>query len=149
VQLWLLIRDPLAAVVAPFESALDALRLGIPVAIAEDGSVWRLKLVGNHVLIVGATGAGKSAVLWAIIFGLGPLVRAGLVKIWAIDPKGGMELAFGRPLFDRFAHGNANLPGGYEAGLAALLEDAVDVMRRRADRLMGVTRLHTPPSMSR
>ena len=55
-----------------------------------------------------------------------------------------MELAFGRPLFDRFAHGNANLPGGYEAGLAALLEDAVDVMRRRADRLMGVTRLHTP-----
>ena len=66
------------------------------------------------------------------------------MKVWAIDPKGGMELAFGRPLFDRFAHGNANLPGGYEAGLAALLEDAVDVMRRRADRLMGVTRLHTP-----
>lgn len=82
--------------------------------------------------------------LWAIIAGLAPLIRSGLVKIWAIDPRGGMELAFGRPLFDRFAHGNANLPGGLEAGLAQLLEDAVDVMRRRADRLMGVTRLHTP-----
>jgi hypothetical protein len=35
-----------------------------------------------------------------------------------------MELAFGRPLFDRFAHGSANLPGRYENGLAALLEDA-------------------------
>jgi DNA segregation ATPase FtsK/SpoIIIE, S-DNA-T family len=66
------------------------------------------------------------------------------VKVWAVDPKGGMELAFGRPLFDRFAHGNASTPGGYEAGLAQLLDDAVDVMRRRADRLMGVTRLHTP-----
>ncbi len=84
------------------------------------------------------------AEVWAIIAGFAPLVRAGLVKVWAVDPKGGMELAFGRPLFDRFAHGNANLPGGYENGLAALLEDAVDEMRRRADRLMGVTRLHTP-----
>jgi S-DNA-T family DNA segregation ATPase FtsK/SpoIIIE len=47
-------------------------------------------------------------------------------------------------LFDRFAHGSADAPGGYEAGLAQLLDDAVAVMRRRADRLMGVTRLHTP-----
>lgn len=58
VQLWLLVRDPLTALVAPFESAQDALTLGIPVAVAEDGTVWRLNLVGNHVLIVGATGAG-------------------------------------------------------------------------------------------
>lgn len=60
--------------------------------------MWRLRIVGNQVLIVGATGAGKSAVLWAIIFGLAPLVGARLVEIWAIDPKGEMELAFGRPL---------------------------------------------------
>jgi DNA segregation ATPase FtsK/SpoIIIE, S-DNA-T family len=145
VQLWLLARDPLTAVVPPFDPgpvSVEALIRGVPVAVAEDGTVWLLKLVGNHLLIFGATGAGKSSVIWAIIFALAPFIRAGLVKVWAIDPKGGMELAFGRPLFDRFAHGNANLPGGYEAGLAALLEDAVDVMRRRADRLMGVTRLH-------
>jgi S-DNA-T family DNA segregation ATPase FtsK/SpoIIIE len=144
VQLWLLVRDPLAAVVPPLDPDPDALTRGIPVAVAEDGALWRLPLVGNHVLICGATGAGKSAVLWGIIFGLAGLVRSGLVKVWAVDPKGGMELAFGRPLFDRFAHGNANLPGGYENGLAQLLEDAVQVMRERADRLMGVTRLHTP-----
>src|SRR5215207_6157174 len=147
VQLWLLVRDPLTAIVPPFEPASftgEALAYGVPVAVAEDGTPWLLRLVGNHLLIFGATGAGKSSVIWAIIFGLAGFIRAGLVKVWAVDPKGGMELAFGRPLFDRFAHGNANLPGGYEAGLAALLEDAVDVMRRRADRLMGVTRLHTP-----
>ena len=28
------------------------------------------QIVGNHVLLVGATGAGKSAVIWAIIAGL-------------------------------------------------------------------------------
>ena len=95
-------------------------------------------------LIVGATGAGKSGVLWCIIAGLAGFIRAGVVKVWAVDPKGGMELAFGRPLFDRFAYGNPNCPGGYEASLALLLEDAVAEMRRRADRLMGHTRLHTP-----
>ena len=105
--------------------------------------MWRLQLVGTHVLLVGATGAGKSAVLWAIIFGLAPLVRAGLVKVWVIDPKGGMELAAGRPLFDRFAYGDANhQPAATKPASPQLLEDAVAVMRRRADRLM---RRHPPP----
>lgn len=143
VQLWLLIRDPLAGLVDPFPPAAS-LAEGLPVAMGEDGTPWLLRLLGNHVLIVGATGAGKSGVLWCIIASLATFIRAGTVKIWAVDPKGGMELAFGRPLFDRFAYGNTNSPGGYEAGLATLLEDAVQVMRERADRLMGVTRLHTP-----
>ncbi len=110
-QLWFLVRDPLAQVVPPLDPDPDPGRLlvdGIPVAVAEDGTVWRLKIVGSHVLLVGRTGAGKSAVLWAIILGLAPLVRSGLVKLWVIDPKGGMELAAGRPLFDRFAYGDAD-----------------------------------------
>ena len=143
VQLWLLVRDPLDALVDPFPPAAS-LAAGLPVAICEDGRPWLLRLLGNHVLIVGATGAGKSGILWCIIFALAGFIRAGVVKVWAVDPKGGMELAFGRPLFDRFAYGNPNSPGGYEASLALLLEDAVAEMRRRADRLMGVTRLHTP-----
>lgn len=58
-----------------------------------------------------------------------------------------MELAPGRHLFDRFARGDsksATAAGGYEASLAVLLEDAVQVMRERQDRLFGVTRLHQP-----
>jgi S-DNA-T family DNA segregation ATPase FtsK/SpoIIIE len=54
-----------------------------------------------------------------------------------LDPKGGMELAAGQPLFHRFACETAE-------GLAELLEDAVAEMRARAARLRGVTRLHTP-----
>ena len=96
-----LVNDPLEAVVQPFDAAVDALTAGIPVALAEDGTVFRLKLVGSHVLCVGATGAGKGSVLSAIIAGLVPFVLGGLVNIWAVDPKGGMELAPCRGSFDQ------------------------------------------------
>ena len=56
---------------------------------------------------------------------------------WAIDPKGGMELAPGRALF-------ARLCGDEFEAMADLLDDAVEVMRDRARRLAGVTRLHEP-----
>jgi S-DNA-T family DNA segregation ATPase FtsK/SpoIIIE len=64
-------------------------------------------------------------------------VRDGLVRLWVLDPKGGMELAAGAPLFARFAYDN---PGD----MATVLEDAVEVMQARAARLRGVTRLHEP-----
>lgn len=144
VELWLLIRDPLTAVVDPFAVDDAGLNAGLPVARAEDGATWRLRIVGNHILVVGATGAGKGSVLWSIVAGLAPAISEGLVKVWAVDPKGGMELAPGRQLFDRFAHGDSDVGAGYEAGFAQVLEDAVAVMRARQDRLRGATRLHTP-----
>ena len=49
-----------------------------------------------------------------------------------------------RHLFAWFAHGDSDTGAGYEATFAEVLEDAVAVMRRRQDRLRGVTRLHTP-----
>ena len=82
--------------------------------------------------------------IWSLLIGLADQIRAGVVQVWAIDPKGGMELAPGRALFARFCHGDSDLTGGYEAGFAQLLEDAVAVMRARQDRLRGVTRLHEP-----
>ena len=69
-QLWLLICDPLEDIVPPFPPDPDCLTAGIPVALVEDGTVWRLPLLGNHILIVGATGAGKASVIWSIIAGL-------------------------------------------------------------------------------
>jgi S-DNA-T family DNA segregation ATPase FtsK/SpoIIIE len=144
VELWLLVRDPLVQSVGPFDTYSDVLTGGIPVARGEDGITWRLRLVGSHVLVVGATGAGKGSVIWSLLIGLADQIRAGVVQVWAIDPKGGMELAAGRALFARFCHGDSDLTGGYETGFAALLEDAVAVMRARQDRLRGVTRLHQP-----
>jgi DNA segregation ATPase FtsK/SpoIIIE, S-DNA-T family len=58
-------------------------------------------------VVDGATGSGKSGFLWGIIAGLVNQIAAGVVKIWAVDPKGGMEFAAGRPLFDRFAYGDS------------------------------------------
>ena len=144
VELWLLTSDPLTKVVEPLPVDDQALTAGLPLALAEDGQAWRLQLVGSHVLVVGATGAGKGSVMWSLLLHLAPLVRAGLVNVWAVDPKGGMELAAGRSLFARFAHGDSDAAAGYEATFAEVLEDAVAVMRCRQDRLRGVTRLHTP-----
>jgi len=59
------------------------------------------------------------------------------VRVWALDPKGGMELAFGRPMFTRFAAESSE-------AMVALLEDAVAVMDDRAQRMAGITRLHVP-----
>jgi DNA segregation ATPase FtsK/SpoIIIE, S-DNA-T family len=143
-ELSLLITDPLDLVVRPFPPAPDCLTNGIPVALAEDGSIYRLQLVGHHVLIAGATGAGKGSVISSIIGGLVDQIIAGRVVLWVVDPKGGVELAPGRHLYTRFAYGDATSDGGYEASLAQLLEDAVQVMRERLDRMRGVTRLHSP-----
>jgi S-DNA-T family DNA segregation ATPase FtsK/SpoIIIE len=128
--------DPLAHIItvpAPVAVDLGAVQLGR----REDGQPWTVRLRGSHTLIAGATGAGKSVVLWCLILALGPAVRDGLVKLWVLDPKGGMELAAGRPLFARFAYDRA-------ADMADVLEDAVAVMQARARRLMGHTRLHAP-----
>jgi S-DNA-T family DNA segregation ATPase FtsK/SpoIIIE len=111
----------------------------VPVGVREDGQLWRVRLRGSHTLVAGATGAGKGSVLWSIIRGLAPAVSDGLAELWVLDPKGGMELAPGAPLFARFAHDTP-------ARMAAVLEDAVAVMQARAARLRGVTRLHEPRS---
>jgi DNA segregation ATPase FtsK/SpoIIIE, S-DNA-T family len=137
VQLLVGRRDPLAAVVPalPVPEAVDL--QAVPVGRREDGEPWTVRLRGSHTLIAGTTGAGKGSVIQSLIRALGPGVRDGLVKLWVLDPKGGMELAGGAPMFDRFAYDTP-------ADLARVLEDAVAVMDGRAARLRGVTRLHEP-----
>jgi S-DNA-T family DNA segregation ATPase FtsK/SpoIIIE len=145
--LWFLSSDPLSTPVAPFDppDTRDALDLtALPVAVGEDGLVHRLRLLGAHLLIVGATGSGKGSVIWSLVTALAPGIRDGLVQVWAVDPKGGMELAHGRALFTRFVYGDADENTLYELDFAHVLEDAVFVMRRRQATLRGLTRLHTP-----
>lgn len=108
----------------------------LPIGRREDGGPWLLPLRGSHVLVAGATGSGKGSVLWSLIRALGPAVAEGLAELWVCDPKGGMEMAAGAPLFARFAY---DLPS-----IADLLDDAVARMQSRADGLRGVSRLHVP-----
>jgi S-DNA-T family DNA segregation ATPase FtsK/SpoIIIE len=130
-------RDPLAAVVPALDVAEPTDLEALPVGRREDGTPWTVRLRGSHTLIAGATGAGKGSVLWSLIRGLGPAVRDGRAELWVLDPKGGMELAPGAPLFTRFAYDTPRR-------MADVLEDAVTVMGARAARLRGVTRLHEP-----
>jgi len=146
-MLWFLVHDPLTEPVQPSKPDAAVDLAGVPVGRREDGLDYRLRLLGTHVLVVGATGSGKGSVIWSLVNGLAPAVRDGEVQVWALDPKGGMELAGGRALFSRFVYGDpddASTTDAYEHEFAAVLEDAVTVMRRRQSALRGVTRLHTP-----
>ncbi|GAA1797222.1 cell division protein FtsK [Planosporangium flavigriseum] len=137
VTLTLLRGDPLAAVVAPYPVPSVPDLAALPVARLEDGSTFRLRLAGSHVLIVGATGAGKGSWQWSLIAALAGGVRAGLVRLRVLDPKGGMEMAAGIPLFERFVCESFRQ-------MADELEEGVGELQRRTARLRGRTRQHTP-----
>ncbi|MEO3829910.1 FtsK/SpoIIIE domain-containing protein [Actinomadura sp. B10D3] len=128
---------PIPALPVPDPSEVDL--SGLEIGRAEDGSPWRLRLLGTHVLIAGATGAGKGSVIWSTIRALLPLLLGGLVEVWAIDPKR-MELSFGRALFERYGRYSDDPKGG----MVELLEAAAEDMNARAERFAGVTRSFTP-----
>jgi S-DNA-T family DNA segregation ATPase FtsK/SpoIIIE len=131
-------RDALAALVpAPLIPAHPDLK-ALPVGRREDGLPWLVRLHGTHVLIAGATGAGKASLLWGLVRAMFPLMQSGLVRVLAADPKL-MELAYGRVIFDSY--------GAYAAdvtAIAAMLDRAVADMQDRARRFAGRQRDHTP-----
>lgn len=132
--------DVLADAIAPLPvrapQEVDLAR--IPVGRHEEGTPWLFSLWQTHVLIAGATGAGKGSILWSLLRGLSPAISAGWVQVWAIDPKGGMELRPGARLFSRFEDGTPET-------MCDLLEDLVAVMDARAKRLANLAiRKHQP-----
>jgi S-DNA-T family DNA segregation ATPase FtsK/SpoIIIE len=126
--------DPLAA---PFNAAVPAVGAGLPdprrllMGRTEDDQPWLLD-VRVSTLVAGTSGSGKASLVWSLLFGLAPAIRAGLVEVHGIDLKGGMEFGMGRPLFTRYAQ---------TADVAVqLLEDAAAQMSARAQRLSGISR---------
>jgi S-DNA-T family DNA segregation ATPase FtsK/SpoIIIE len=131
-------RDALAAIIPalaiPGHADLKALAIGR----REDGSPWLVRLHGTHLLVAGATGAGKGSILWSLIRAMLDLLQAGLVRILAADPKV-MELAYGRAIFDTCGQYAAD-----PTAIVAVLEGAVTDMQARAAQLAGKQRDHTP-----
>lgn len=117
--------DVLAPVVEPLRGAAAVDLAAVVIGRHEDGTHWRLRLAGTHVLIAGVTGSGKGSVLWSLLHALGPSTKEGVVQIWAIDPKGGMELRPGRRLFTRFEDGTTE-------AMCEMLEDLVRLKDERA-----------------
>ncbi|MEU5235138.1 FtsK/SpoIIIE domain-containing protein, partial [Streptomyces anulatus] len=97
----------------------------VVVGQTETGKPWRLKLLGSQVLVVGVPGAGKGSVLWSIVWQLAPAIKAGLVRLVGIDPKGGMELGQCPDAFEKVVYDN-----GPEA--VALLEEIAAEVKERA-----------------
>ncbi|HEX2297656.1 MAG TPA: FtsK/SpoIIIE domain-containing protein [Pseudonocardiaceae bacterium] len=96
----------------------------------ETGRAWAVRLADRHLLVAGVSDAGKSSVAWAVLRSLAPLIRSGLVQVFGIDPKGGMELGRAPELFHTLVCGN-----GTEA--VELLEHIATLTRQRADALRG------------
>ena len=133
--------DPLARPVpvpALGKSAVNLKR--VVIGSTETGRPWALRLLGGQFLTVGVQGAGKASFLWSVLWALAPALRTGLVKVYGIDPKGGMELGQAPELF-------AEEPV-YSNGPAAveLLERLAEEVRARAARFRGIRRGWSPNS---
>ena len=86
----------------------------------EDGDAeYLLPLLGTHLLIGGKSGAGKGSWIWTILLAVAPLIRAGFVELYGVDPKC-LELGLGKSLFKGYATDD---------------EDIVDMLERCADRM--------------
>lgn len=109
----------------------------LPIGVTEHGTAWRVPILGHHHLVAGSTGAGKGSVLQALISAMAPDVKSGRVRLCVIDPKGGMELGSGEPMFSFFSHDATGKT-------VELLRELVNLMHERANRLRGHIRLHTP-----
>ncbi len=97
----------------------------------EYGQDWHVPLAGGHTLVAGATGAGKNSVMWCPLVSIAPAIRDGWVRVSGIDPKG-MELAYGRGIFHRYA------VTGTDA--VAVLDDLIDAMNTRKTEFAGRVR---------
>jgi S-DNA-T family DNA segregation ATPase FtsK/SpoIIIE len=97
----------------------------------EYGQDWHVSLAGGHTLVAGSTGAGKNSVMWCPLVSIARAIRDGLVRVSGIDPKG-MELAYGRRIFHRYA------VTGSDA--LAVLDDLVGAMDARKTTFAGRVR---------
>ncbi|MFE7407159.1 FtsK/SpoIIIE domain-containing protein [Isoptericola sp. NPDC057559] len=103
-----------------------------------DGSPWRLELAGRHTLVVGRSGAGKGSIFWGIAGNLAPAANAGLVRLWGIDLKGGVEVAVGAGMFSSVAMD--------ERAALELLNSLHGVIGERQATMRGRTRQFEPSS---
>jgi S-DNA-T family DNA segregation ATPase FtsK/SpoIIIE len=100
----------------------------------EYGVDWYQPLTGGHTLYAGSTGAGKNSFTWCPLVSIAHLIRDGYVRVSAIDPKG-MELAYGRGIFHRYAVTSRDAIG--------LLDELIDGMNARKTEQAG--RVRTVP----
>jgi len=88
------------------ETAVPTRRIattGVELGRRENGSLWTLRIAERQTLTVGCSGSGKGSIFWGIAGGFGPAVKAGVVRLLAIDLKYGIEVSIGARLFTKIA----------------------------------------------
>ena len=90
-----------------------------------------------HILFAGTTGSGKGSWMWGLFRALAPMIKEGSVRLWVIDPKGGMEFGAGRAMFHRFAE-------SADEGLELTREYTQVLDARKAELGRQGLRQHTP-----
>jgi hypothetical protein len=121
-------------VVPDLTAELELLK-GVPVARDLNGRGYCIPIEEQHWFIAGRSGSGKGSWIWALVCGLAPAWRAGLVRFWAIDPKW-TELAIEPGWWYRYADSDEDI--------VCMLEACVSNMIARARLLQGVARKFTP-----
>ncbi|WP_246092261.1 FtsK/SpoIIIE domain-containing protein [Oryzihumus leptocrescens] len=117
---------------SPSEVYVNAVTLGR----RQDGTPWYLTIIGRHTLVVGCSGSGKGSIFWGVCAGLAPAVRAGVVRLWGVDLKRGVEVGMGKPMFSAVATSPAEA--------VKLLTRLLAILEERGNRMAGQTRLHRP-----
>lgn len=112
----------------------------VPMGRREDGSDWWLRLVERHTLVVGCSGSGKGSIVWGVSGQLAPAVSGGLVRLYGIDLKYGVELSMGRRLFTALAT--------QEEQALEMLKRLDRLVKERGETIAGHARSHvaTPES---
>ena len=115
------------------------------VAIERNGKPHE-HVLAAHRLRVAMTRWGKSNAIRAMIYAQRRNIKKGLLELWGIDGKGGVEQSFLGHLFARVAYGDSKSnPHAYDpAEFDQLLKDAVDVLKRRQRNMRGNVTEHQP-----
>jgi DNA segregation ATPase FtsK/SpoIIIE, S-DNA-T family len=129
-MLRVVLNDPLSNTIPWPGSNVTTINEPIELGRFEDGAPVAIRLVGEHVLIAGTMGRGKSGVLNAF---MAALSRRTDVVMWGIDMKRGLELAPWQPVLDRLA---TTEEAAYELLSAAnrVLDARADLLAERNER---------------
>ena len=146
VQLELLSRDPFTSNLGPEYIDYQADDTLSPVvAVHRSGATHRHNLAA-HRLRIAMTRWGKSNAIRAMIYAQRRNIKNGLLELWGIDGKGGVEQSFLEHAFAVVAYGDSETSkhayNPYE--FDSLLKAAVKVMKRRQRNMRGNVTEHIP-----
>lgn len=115
-----------------------------PVVATERNGAPHKHELAAHRLRVAMTRWGKSNAIRAMVYAQRHNISDGLLELWGIDGKGGVEQSFLQHVFARVAYGDTDAnPNAYDpAEFDQLLKDAVDVLKRRQRGMRGFVTEH-------